>query len=125
MQEKFKWGKFIVDCLLCFSVAIISPFVYSYLIKSDDLRWILYPLQCCSYPLQWLLHPLYWLFDIDIHTIYEIVEFIMGFFSLSVIAFFIINIFYKIHKVSLIFSCIILISFATYLYYILQYHFVK
>lgn len=75
MQEKFKWDKFILDCFLCFGIAIISPFIYSYLIKSDDLRWLLCPIQ--------------WLFNIDIHTITK------------------------------------LVLFATYLYYILYYHFTK
>lgn len=110
-KEKFKWGKFILDCFLCFGILIVSPFIYSYLIKSDDLRWFLYPIQ--------------WLFNIDIHTIINISEFIVGFFSLSAISFLIINIFYKIHKISLIFSCIISVLFATYLYYILYYHFTK
>ena len=110
-KEKFKWDKFILDCFLCFGILIISPFIYSYLIKSDDLRWFLYPIEC--------------LFNIDIHTIIDISEFIVGFFSLSAISFLIINIFYKIHKISLIFSYIIWVLFATYLYYILYYHFTK
>ena len=118
MQEKFQWGKFILDCFLCFGILIISPFIYSYLIKSDDLRWLLYPIQ-------WFIYPIQWLFNIDIHTIINISEFIVGFFSLSIISFLIINIFYKIHKISLIFSCIIFVLFATYLYYILHYHFTK
>lgn len=125
MQEKFKWSKFIIDCFLCFGILIISPFIYSYLIKSDDLRWLLYPIQWLLYPMQWLLYPIQWLFNIDIHTIINISEFIVGFFSLSAISFLIINIFYKIHKISLIFSYTILVLFATYLYYILYYHFTK
>ena len=124
-KEKFEWVKFILDCFLCFGILIISPFIYSYLIKSDDLRWFLYPIQWLIYPIQWFLYPIECLFNIDIHTIIDISEFIVGFFSLSAISFLIINIFYKIHKISLIFSYIIWVLFATYLYYILYYHFTK
>lgn len=73
MKNKFQWQKFILDCFICFGVVIISPIVYSILVKSDNLRWLLYPTQ-------WLLYPTQWLFDIDIHTIGDIAEFIVGFF---------------------------------------------
>lgn len=33
MQEKFKWGKFVIDCFLCFGIVIVSPFVFFYLVK--------------------------------------------------------------------------------------------
>ncbi|MCV3474425.1 hypothetical protein L8X33_08645, partial [Campylobacter sp. CNRCH_2014_2849] len=66
---------------ICFGIVIISPFVYSILIKSDDFRWLLYPIQ--------------WLFNIDTHTINDISILIIGFCSLSIISFFIIGFFIK------------------------------
>lgn len=103
MKDKFQWQKFILDCFICFGVVIISPIVYSILVKSDNLQWLLYPTQ--------------WLFDIDIHTIGDIAEFIVGFFSLSLIVFFVINISYKIHKVSLGLSLIFMVCYTVFGYY--------
>ncbi|RDU61414.1 hypothetical protein CQA53_10160 [Helicobacter didelphidarum] len=117
MKDKFQWQKFILDCFLCFGVAIISPLVYSILVKSDNLRWLLYPIQWFMYPIQWLLYPIQWLFSIDIHTIGDIAEFIVGFFSLSLIVFFVINISYKIHKLSLSLSLIFMVCYTAFGYY--------
>lgn len=66
MKEKFKWGKFIIDCFLRLGIVVMPPFIYSYLIKNDDLRWILYPFQWLLQPTQWLLYPLHWFFDIKL-----------------------------------------------------------
>lgn len=101
MRDNF--GKFILDCFMCFELVIISPIAYSIVIKSDNLRWLLYPTQ--------------WLFDIDIHTIGDIAEFIVGFCSLSLIAFFVINLSYKICKVGL--SLIFMVCYIAFGYYFL------
>lgn len=113
MKEKFNWDKFIVDCVICFSIAVVSPFVYSYLIKSDDLRWILYPIKWLLYPIQWILYLIQWFFEIDNFPIRGISELVIGFFSLSIISFFIINIFYKLCKSSLLLSFIFMICYAS------------
>ncbi len=103
MKEKFQWTKFILDCFLCLCVVIISPFIYSYLIKNDNLQWLLYPTQ--------------WIFNINTHTINDIAILIVGFFSLSIVLFLIINFFYKIHKLSLFLSLIFMICYAAFGYY--------
>lgn len=110
MNNKFNFAKFVLDCFICFGIVIISPFVYSILIKSDDFRWLLYPIQ-------WLLYPIQWLFNIDTHTINDISILIIGFCSLSIISFFIIGFFYKIHKLSLFLSLIFMICYAIFGYY--------
>lgn len=117
MKKTFQWGKFILDCFICFWIMIISPFIYSILIKSDDFRWLLYPIQWLSYPIKWLLYPIQWLFNINAHTINDIATFIIGFFSLSIISFFIINSFYKIHKASLILSLFFMTCYTAFGYY--------
>ena len=30
MEEKFKWGKFILDCVICFGLMIVSAIIFSY-----------------------------------------------------------------------------------------------
>ncbi|MCR6571523.1 hypothetical protein [Campylobacter insulaenigrae] len=117
MNNKFNFAKFVLDCFICFGIVIISPFVYSILIKSDDFRWLLYPIQWLLYPIQWLLYPIQWLFNIDTHTINDISILIIGFCSLSIISFFIIGFFYKIHKLSLFLSLIFMICYAIFGYY--------
>ena len=113
MKEKFKWGKFIVDCLICLGIVIISPLVFFYLVKwiSDShLQWILYPIQ-------WLLYPLHWFFDVKIYIIKDIADIASWFCFLSVISFFIINFFYKIHKLSLFLSFIFMVCYTAFAYY--------
>ena len=117
MKEKFQWTKFILDCFLCLCVVIISPFIYSYLIKNDNLQWLLYLTQWLLYPTQWLLYPTQWIFNINTHTINDIAILIVGFFSLSIVLFLIINFFYKIHKLSLFLSLIFMICYAAFGYY--------
>ncbi|OBV30078.1 hypothetical protein BKN38_08215 [Helicobacter sp. CLO-3] len=117
MKKSFKWGKFMLDCFICLYIAIISPFIYSYLIKSDDLRWILFPIKWLTYPIEWILYPIECIFNINPHTISDIAILIVGFFSLSIIAFSIINIFYKIHRASLILCFIFMTGYAAFGYY--------
>ncbi len=117
MNNKFNFVKFILDCFICFGIVIISPFVYSVLIKSDELRWLLAPMQWFLPLVQWVLFPLQWFFNIDIYTINNISEFIVGFCSLSIIIIFIINIFYKIHRVSLSLSLVFMICYVAFAYY--------
>ncbi|MGM9008914.1 hypothetical protein ACTFDX_03610, partial [Campylobacter jejuni] len=63
MNNKFNFVKFILDCFICFGIVIISPFVYSVLIKSDGLRWLLAPIQWFLPLVQWVLSPLQWFFN--------------------------------------------------------------
>lgn len=117
MQEKFKWSKFIIDCLICLGIAVMSPVVFFYLVKwlSDlHLKWLLYPIQSFLYPMQWLLYPLHWFFDVDVHAIADIASW---FCFLSIISFFIINFFYKIHKLSLFVSFIFMVCYTAFAYY--------
>ena len=30
MKEEFKWGKFILDCFICFWLMVISAIIFSY-----------------------------------------------------------------------------------------------
>ncbi|PZT47199.1 hypothetical protein B6S12_10345 [Helicobacter valdiviensis] len=121
MNNKFNFVKFILDCFICFGIVIISPFVYSILIKSDELRWLLAPIQWFLPLIQWVLFPVQWFFNIDIHTIINISEFIVGFCSLSTIVIFIINIFYKIHRMSLNLSLISMVCYVAFAYYFFNY----
>lgn len=112
-KEKFKWGKFILDCFLCFGILIISPFVFFYLVQwLNDLH-----LQWFLYPIQWFLYPIQWFFDIDTHTIKDMAGIASWFCFLSIISFFIINLFYKIHKLSLFLSLIFMICYTAFGYY--------
>lgn len=36
MQEKFKWDKFVLDCLICFGLMVVSSIVFFY-----PIGWIL------------------------------------------------------------------------------------
>ena len=119
-KEKFKWGKFILDCFLCFGIVIVSPFVFFYLVhwlNDLHLQWFLYPIQWFLYPIQWFLYPIQWFFDIDTHTIKDMASIASWFCFLSIISFFIINFFYKIHKLSLFLSLIFMICYTAFGYY--------
>ena len=122
-KEKFKWGKFILDCFLCFGILIISPFVFFYPIQwffgLYPIQWIVnsYPIQWIvnSYPIQWFfgLYPIQWFFDIG-----WIEPQIIFWFALeSAIALSIINFFYKIHKLSLLLSLVFVIYYGIFACY--------
>ena len=119
-KETFKWGKFILDCFMCFGIVIVSPFVFFYLVKwisNLSLQWFLYPIQWFLYPIQWLLYPIQWFFNINTHTINDIASITSWFCFLSIISFLIINFFYKIHKLSLFLSLIFMICYTAFGYY--------
>ena len=105
MQEKFKWGKFILDCFLCFGILIVSPFVFFY-----PIQWIVN-----SYPIQWFfgLYPIQWFFDIG----WINPQIIFWFALESTIALSIINFFYKIHKLSLLLSSVFVIYYGIFACY--------
>lgn len=73
MKEKFKWGKFIIECFLCLGILTISPFLLFYPIQwvfsLYPIKWIVqsYPIQWViqSYPVKWIfgLYPIQWIFD--------------------------------------------------------------
>ena len=105
-KESFKWGKFILDCFMCFGIVIVSPFVFFYLVK-----WI------SNLSLQWFLYPIQWFFNINTHTINDIASITSWFCFLSIISFLIINFFYKIHKLSLFLSLIFMICYTAFGYY--------
>ncbi|TQR52284.1 hypothetical protein DMC01_12565 [Campylobacter troglodytis] len=97
MKQKFEWGKFVLDCFICFMATIISPFAL-------------------FYPMKIILGSLPILSDVSIF---------IGIVLPSSLVLCIISIFYKIYKPSLIFGCVMLVLFAIYIQYIFNFSFTK
>ncbi|AAP76855.1 MULTISPECIES: hypothetical protein [Helicobacter] len=52
MQEKFKWGKFILDCLICWALTIASYFIFfipASLIAQFVRKFLIYVFNSTSY----------------------------------------------------------------------------
>ncbi len=99
-KEKFKWGKFILDCFLCFGLMVVSSIVFFY-----PIGWILNIVdKSASFTATAIIIILFVLFC------YCIMYFLLG---------------YKPNRLSCVFSFILLILFSICIDIALKFYFIK
>ena len=99
MKEKFKWGKFILDCFICFGLMMMASIIF-------------------FYPIRWVLAV------VDKSASFTATTIIIIFFTL----FFCYIIYlsgYKWNKLSCVLSFMALILFSIYIDIILRFYFIK
>ncbi len=100
MQEKFKWDKFVLDCLICFGLMVVSSIVFFY-----PIGWILNIVdKSASFTATAIIIVLFVLFC------YCVMYFLLG---------------YKPNRLSCIFSFILLILFSICIDIALKFYFIK
>ena len=115
MKDKFQWQKFILDCIICFGVMIVSAIIF-------------------SYPFAFIVTIMLFLFGVE-HFSVKIwcfgdmsVIFLSSSLVIPVIMIFLYKknlISYKFYKISLILCYILLVSFILFMDYTLNCNFVK
>ena len=107
MQEKFQWGKFILDCFLCFGLMVVSSIVFFY-----PISWILNIVdKSASFTATAIIIILFVLFC------YCIIYFLLGYKPN--------RLGYKPNRLSCIFSFVLLILFSIYIDIVLKFYFIK